>query len=186
MSALTDATPAQRHRILADRFAALIDGVQDWDAPSPVKEWTAAGVVDHMGWLPGLLATWDVQLVIPEAQGRAERFAAQTAAVQALLDGPEADRVIDTQVFGVLPLAVVIDQFYNFDLFAHAWDLAKASGQDASLDADFAAGAYQGMSAMGPVLHESGQFGTPQPVADDASPQDKLIALIGRDPAWTG
>jgi len=37
---------------------------------------------------------------------------------------------------------------------------------------------------MGPALHESGQFGTPQPVADDASPQDRLIALIGRDPGW--
>ena len=61
----------------------------------------------------------------------------------------EADRVIDTQVFGVMPLSVVIDQFYNFDLFAHAWDLAKASGQDASLDEDYAAGAYAGMSAMG-------------------------------------
>ena len=170
--------------MLADRFAALIDGVQDWDAPSPVKEWTAGDIVDHMEWLAGLLAGWGVQLVVPEATGRAPRFAAQTGAVQALLDGPEADRVIDTQVFGVMPLSVVIDQFYNFDHFAHAWDLAKASGQDASLDEDYAAGAYAGMSAMGTTLHESGQFGTPQPVADDAPPQDKLIAFIGRDPHW--
>jgi hypothetical protein len=31
----------------------------------------------------------------------------------------------------------------------------------------------------------SGQFGTAVPVAPDASPQDRLMAFIGRNPAWT-
>lgn len=184
MSALTDATPAERHRLLAGRFAALIDGTTDWDARSPVPEWTAAEVVEHLGWLPGLLGQWGVTLDVPEADTPAERFRAQTAAVQAMLDGPDAGRIVETGMFGDLPLAHVIDQFYNFDLYAHAWDLARATGQAVSLEEDYAKGAYEGMSAMGPALHESGQFGTPQPVADDASYADKLIALIGRDPKW--
>lgn len=184
MSELTDATTADRHRMLAERFLAIADGVQDWDAPSPVVEWTAADIVEHMSWLPGLLGSMGVELTVPEAGSALDRLRAQTQAVEALLAAPDADRLVDTHMFGMLPLTQVIDQFYCFDLFAHSWDLARASGQDAELDADYAAGAYAGMSAMGPALHESGQFGTPQPVADDAPPQDKLVALIGRDPHW--
>lgn len=195
MSALTDATPAERHRILAERFLAIADGVTDWQAPTPVKEWRALDIVEHLGWLPGMLAGMGVALVATDDPAHpaepadpaaaVARLRAQTRAVQAMLDAPDADRAIDTTMFGSLPLSQVIDQFYSFDLFAHAWDLAKACGQPADLDADYAAGAYAGMSAMGTALHASGQFGTPQPVAADAPVQDKLIALIGRDPAWS-
>lgn len=185
MSELTDASVADRHRVLADRFLALAEGVPDWDAPTPVKEWKAADVVDHLGWLPGMLQGMGVTLDVPAADSPVDRLRAQTAAVQELLDSPDADREIDTNMMGVLPLSRVVDQFYNFDLFAHAWDLAKASGQELELDEDYATVAHQGMSALGSGLQESGQFGPPQPVADDAPAPDKLIALIGRDPAWT-
>lgn len=185
MSALTEYTTAERHRVLADRFAALIEGVSDWDAQSPVKEWKAGDIVDHLSWLPGLLGGMGVRLEVPDATGRAARFGAQTEAVHTLLTGPDGDRPIDTQMMGVMPLSQVIDLFYNFDVFAHSWDLAKASGQDIELDAEYAAGAYQSMSAQGPSLQATGHFGAPHPVADDASPQDKLLGLIGRNPDWT-
>ena len=184
MSQLSDATPAERHRILAERFASLIEGIRDWDAPTPVEEWKVSDLVDHLEWLPGLLATWDVVLDVPHAQGRPARFRAQTEAVQNVLTN-DGERIINTGFMGEMTLTEVLERFYFFDLFAHAWDLAKATGQDATLDEDYAAGAYAGMSAMGPALHESGQFGSPQPVADDAPVQHKLIALIGRDPNWS-
>ena len=34
------------------------------------------------------------------------------------------------------------------------------------------------------MLRSSGQFGTRQPVADDASSEQRLAAFIGRDPYW--
>lgn len=185
MSELTEATTAERHRMLSDRFLTLAEGVQDWDAPTPVKEWTNRDVVAHMAWLPEMLAGMGVTLDVEKHDDPVEQLRAQTAAVQELLDSPDADRLIDTNMMGEMPLSRVIEQFYNFDLFAHGWDLAKGSGQEIELDEEYAAGAHQGMSAMGPALHESGQFGTPQPVAEDASAQDKLLALIGRDPSWT-
>lgn len=184
MTTLIEATTADRHRILADRFAALIDGVRDWDAPTPVKEWTAGDAVDHLAWLPGMLAGMGVTLDVPAGGDRAQRFGAQTRAVQALLDAPDADRVIDTGMMGELPLSQVIDLFYNFDLYAHAWDLARATGQDTVTDEAYALGALEGMSAMGPSLQASGQFGAPQPVADDAPADERLMAFLGRDPNW--
>jgi len=186
MSQLTDATPSDRHRLIAGRFARLIDGVQNWDAPSPVADWDAAGVVEHLGWLPGFLQhIAGVELQVADADSPAGRFAAQSDAVQAILDAPKASEIVETTMFGAMPLQHLIDQFYTADVFMHSWDLATASGQAPDLDEDFARNIYEGMRAMGPALHESGQFGTPQPVAEDGPVQDKLIALIGRDPSWT-
>lgn len=184
MSNLTAASTAEAHRILAARFAALIDGVTDWDVPTPVKEWTAGDVVDHLAWLPGMLGSMGVTLDVPAEGDRAQRFAAQTTAVQDVLEAPDADRVVDTGVMGPMPLSQIISQFYNFDLFAHGWDLARATGQDDALDEEVAAGTLAAMRPNSEMLQASGQFGPPQPVADGAPMGEQLMAFLGRDPNW--
>ncbi|MDO5683360.1 MAG: maleylpyruvate isomerase family mycothiol-dependent enzyme [Propionibacteriaceae bacterium] len=186
MSNLTEAAPAERHRHLAAQFAALIDGTTDWEVATPVKEWQAGDIVDHITtWPRQMLGAHGVELA--ETTGdRAEAFRAQTQNIQALLDDPEtAGRVLHLGPMGDAPLAMVLDGFYSADLFMHAWDLAKATGQEVDLDQEAAAGFHAGLSAMGPGLQASGQFGEPVPVAEDASPVDRLMGLIGRDPAWT-
>lgn len=64
----------------------------------------------------------------------------------------------------------------------HTWDLARATGQDDSLDEATLRPMHEGMRAMGEMLRASGQFGQEQPVADDATEQERFIAFIGRDP----
>lgn len=185
MSNLTEAAPAERHRHVAALFAGLIEGTTDWSAPTPVKEWRAGDIVDHLTtWPRQMLAVHGVEL--PEATGdRSQVFAAQTQAVQELLDDPEsAGRILCLGPMGDLPLAAVIDGFYSSDVFMHAWDLARATGQDAAFDRDSAVAMHAGLSAMGPALQASGQFGAPVPVAEDAEPIDRLMGLIGRDPLW--
>lgn len=185
MSNLTEAAPAERHRHVASLFAKLVEGTTDWSVPTPVKEWQAGDIVDHLTtWPRQMLGAHGVQL--PGSTGdRAEVFAAQTRAVQALLDDPEsAGQILCLGQMGDVPLAGVIDGFYSSDVFMHAWDLARATGQDVDLDRDSAAAMHAGLSSMGPMLQASGQFGPPVPVADDADPVDRLMGLIGRDPAW--
>lgn len=185
MSTLTDATPAERHALVSAHFLDLAETVSDWSAPTPVKEWVAKDVVAHLGWLPGMLAGMGVHLEVPAlAEDPVVRFRAQSLAVQALLEGPGADRVLETSWFGTRPLSWIVDNFYTFDVFAHGWDLARSSGQDSALDEDYAEQARAGMAAMGASLQESGQFGTPQAVADDAPAAERLMALLGRDPNW--
>lgn len=188
MSDLTQAAPAERHRLVAGHFADLIDGVRDWDAPTPVKEWKASDVVDHLtGWLPGFLDSMaGVHLDVPtETADLREKFRAQAAAVQALLDAPDAGRLVETNMFGAMPLNQLIDQFYTADVFMHSWDLALSSGQEPGLDADWAGEMRVGMAAMGDALRQGGMFGSEVAVAADANPVDRLIGLIGRDPNWT-
>ncbi|NED64392.1 TIGR03086 family protein, partial [Streptomyces sp. SID10244] len=46
-------SPAERHRVVADDFAAQIAAVSDWDAASPVDGWVARDVVAHLvEWFP--------------------------------------------------------------------------------------------------------------------------------------
>ncbi|WP_432559062.1 TIGR03086 family metal-binding protein [Granulicoccus sp. GXG6511] len=185
MSKLTEAAPPERHRHVAAQFAALIEGTTDWTAPTPVKEWQAGDIVDHLTtWPREMLGAHGVE--IPEVTGeRAEAFRAQTDVIQQILEDPEAaGHPLDLGPMGLVPLAGVIDGFYSSDLFMHAWDLAKATGQDVELDADSAAAMHAGLSSMGPGLQASGQFGEPVPVAEDAHPVDRLMGLIGRDPDW--
>ena len=75
-----------------------------------------------------------------------------------------------------------VDRFYTADVFMHTWDLARATGQDETLDPERCAAMLEGMEPMDELLRSSGQYGPRVPVPDDADPQTKLLAFIGRDP----
>ena len=52
-----DQAAAERYRQTAAMFSRTVDGVSDWDAPTPVAEWRARDVVGHLTtWLPGLVS----------------------------------------------------------------------------------------------------------------------------------
>ena len=178
---------ATQHRERAARFAAVIEGVTDWAAPTPVKEWTARDVVAHLtSWFPEFLAAGGVSIPAGRPDDPRGSWARQTAAVQRLLDNPETAEAEFTHPYvGTQSLAAAVSNFYTADVFMHTWDLARASGQDDTLDEAECAEVLAGMQQMAPVIRASGQFGDQQPVADDASAQEKLIAFIGRDPHWS-
>ena len=188
MTELVGLSPADRHRAAAADFAAVIDRVTDWDAPTPVAEWRARDVVNHLvEWLPGFLQMHGVELgEISVTDSPAADFAALATAVQGLLDGPDADRLIESNMFGEIPLSGMIDQFYTADVYMHSWDLARSNAIDPELDPEFAAQLHNGMKPMEKVIRESGQFGDQQPIDDDAGDVAKLIAFIGRNPSWSG
>ena len=108
---------------------------------------------------------------------------AQTDAVQGLLDDPAiAGREHDLPHIGRMPLAVAIDRIYTPDVFMHRWDLARATGQDETLEASKCAELLAGMEPMDEALRASGHYGPRVEVPEDADPQTKLLAFIGRTP----
>jgi uncharacterized protein (TIGR03086 family) len=183
--ALPDA-PAARHEVVAGEFSRLVGQTPDWAAPAPVEGWTARDVVDHLvTWFPGFLAAGGVEL--PAGPSAADDPAAawrhHADAVQALvLDRGEEE--FTHPYLGTQPLAQAVDRFYTSDVFMHSWDLARAGGQEARLDEDFAGELLGGMAAIEDVLRSSGQYGDPVPVPADAPVVDRLMGFIGRDPAW--
>ena len=180
--------PAERHRSVAGRFAALVSGTTSWDSPAPVDGWVAGDVVDHLlEWFPGFLAGGGVELIEtpPGDGGRPAAWAVRTAAVQALLDDPAtAGAEFAHPMAGTHTLEDAVDRFYTVDVFMHTWDLARALGADDRLDPAFADELRSGMEPMDGLLRSSGQFGPRVPVAADADATDRLVGFIGRDPGW--
>lgn len=189
-SELLTAEPARRHRLIADEFARRVHGTRDWSAAAPVSGWAARDVVAHLvEWLPGFLTGgsdvgWPT--VPSPAEDPAAAWDAHQRAVQDVLDDPEtAGADFTNQHTGSMPLGEAIDRFYTSDVFLHTWDLARATGQDETLDPDMCAVMLSEMEPLDDLLRSSGQYGAAVPVPDDADPQTRLIGFIGRDPAWS-
>jgi uncharacterized protein (TIGR03086 family) len=185
---MTSETPAERHRRIAATFTDRVRGTSDWDAPTPVPDWTARDVVDHLTtWFPGFLAGTGAALPDgPSAQDDpVAAWEHQTAAVQAMLDDPEqVDRAIDNPHLGTMTLGGATDMIYTTDVFMHTWDLARGTGQDDRLDPDECAALAAGMESMEEIIRSSGQYGPRVPVPDDADAQTRMLGFIGRDPDW--
>ena len=180
--------PAGHHRRVAGVFTERVRGTRDWEAPAPVPGWTARDVVDHLcTWFPAFLATGGVVLR-PGPAVAADPVAAwetQVAAVQELLDDPAAaGRPFRHPQTGEHRLAEAVDSFYTADVFMHTWDLARATGQDETLDRGFCAELVAGMEPIEDLLRSSGHYGPRVPVPADADVQTRLLGFIGRDPGW--
>src|SRR3954451_6628806 len=183
----TPTSPRQRHADDAARFTELVepDSAVDWTRPSPVAEWKALDIVKHLvEWSRGFLKGAGIEL--PALDVGAHPVAAwkqHVADIQGILDDP-AGRVLSNPHTGDKPVDEAIDQFYTTDVWMHSWDLAKALRREPDLGQERCSATLAAIEPMEQLLRESGEYGPAVPVDDNASPQDKLIAFIGRDPAW--
>lgn len=181
---------AEEFREIGGHFTRLVEGVPDaaaWDRSAPVPGWTARDVPGHLiGWLPPFLAS-GADVVLPVGPSvdddpvAAWRVFAE--GVQALLDDPAtAGRTLTNEHIGTMPLPVAISQIFIGDVFLHSWDLARATGQDETLDPERCAMMLAGMQPLDEMLRASGQYGPKVDVPDDADAQTKLLGFIGRNP----
>ncbi|MFD5868750.1 TIGR03086 family protein [Corynebacterium sp. NPDC060344] len=176
-----------RHEKVARDFSAVADRVTKWDAPTPVPEWVAGDIVEHLlTWFPSLLQSWGgPELKDIPSRGLAERWRLRTVEVQAILDDRElAERTIESGGFAGMRLDEAIDRMYTADIFMHTWDLAKAADIEIHPSASYAAQVHEGMAAMEENLRASGHFG-PAVETDSDDAVEKLMAFVGRDPQWS-
>jgi uncharacterized protein (TIGR03086 family) len=180
---------ADEHRRVAGAFTATAEAVpvDAWDNAAPVEGWVARDVVGHLvEWLPAFL-DGATGITLPAGPSVADdpvgAWRKQTDAVQALLDDrATAEREYDLPHIGRMSLEQAIDMIYTGDVFLHRWDLARATGQDETLDPEKCAAMLEGMLPMDDVLRQSGQYGPRVEVPSDADVQTRLVAFIGRTP----
>jgi uncharacterized protein (TIGR03086 family) len=180
---------ADEHRRVAGVFTERVRGVAPgaWDNPAPPEGWLARDVVRHLvEWFPAFL---EAGAGIDLARGPSvdvDPVAAWTThsdAVQALLDDPATPgRVLENPHVGVVPHDEAVDRFYTADVFLHAGDLARATGQDERLDPEKCAVMLAGMLPLDELLRRSGQYGPRVDVQEDADVQTRLLGFIGRHP----
>lgn len=179
-------TESANHAATARTFTHLVENVTDWDAPTPVPEWRARDVVEHLlNWPVPVLSAWaGLDLTDDPTNSLPERWQQRTEDLQASLENPMvAERTVTDGPFAGQPVRVAIDRAYTADVFMHTWDLAQGTSQRANLDPDRAAELLAGLQSIEDVLRSSGQYGPAHPSNND-DPVDEMMAFIGRDPQW--
>jgi uncharacterized protein (TIGR03086 family) len=179
---------SDRYRRVAGQFTARVEAVPPdaWDNPTPCEGWVARDVVRHLvEWLPAFFFTqWDVE-PLPGPSVDDDPVAAWKAldgTIQAALADPTvAGAVVETQM-GPASFEQNIDTICTPDVLVHTWDLARATGQDETLDAEEVHRFVEGMEPHDQAMRESGHYGPRVPVPDDADEQTRLLAFVGRRP----
>ncbi|HIY66185.1 MAG TPA: TIGR03086 family protein [Candidatus Agrococcus pullicola] len=174
---------AARNRLFSETFAKVAEQVDDWTAPTPVPEWRAKDIVEHLlDWFPEMLHSWTGLSLEPRTESTLlKRWRVRADEVQTLLeDDAISGRAVEAGPFAGQELRAVIDQLYTADIFMHTWDLARAADVPAPLDSQYAADLLAGLQRMEDVIRASGQFGTAKET-DSTHSVDRLMAFIGRE-----
>lgn len=174
----------------ATAFAAeKVKGVTDGDLakPTPCSEFDVRALLNHVtGGLEMLkVAAEGGKADMPEGDQFGSDpggvYEQRRAALVAALKGEGVLQRNWEMPFGSLPGSMMADIAFMEHL-THAWDLAKATGQDTTLPEDLVAQCADTVAPMDAMLRMQGVCGPAVPVGDDASAQDKLIAFLGRQP----
>lgn len=189
MEESTPQSAATRFRTVAERFTEVVAGVSSdqWDNSTPCTGWVARDVVSHLvEWVPAFLAE-GAGLKFAEMPSVADdpvaAWVALNSELQTVLDDPStADREFSHTQAGTHPLDRAIIGFILGDVLVHTWDLARATGQDETLDVDEVHKMREGLEPLGDVLSQSGHYNVPVAVPADADEQTRMLALTGRQP----
>jgi uncharacterized protein (TIGR03086 family) len=179
---------------LAGQVVANV-GPEQWALPTPCTEWTVRQLVDHL--VAGqqlyvrVLHGEPYEQVAPQVRAAGDRLAddpaaAHDATARELVEAFRSPGVLERTVrvpFGTVPGPVALHLRITESL-VHGWDLATAVGAPfdppaALVDPElvFSAG------LLGRVPPERKVFAPSRGVADGARPIERLIALLGREPA---
>lgn len=176
----------------AERAVPVVRGITEdrLADPTPCTEYDVRALADHLIQVvinfQALAAKKDSDFsFVPhytETEGDWRgRFADETAALTEAWAAPGAEE----GTTGSLGMpARTVGQMVLGDLTVHAWDLARATGQEFTPDPVVVGELSVSLEAMAPMARQGGVFGEPFPVPDDASEFDRVLALTGRNPRW--
>lgn len=174
--------PLAAHQRAQDVFASVLERVapDQSDAPTPCEGWKVRDIVAHViagnsrmaGLAPSEPAEWPA---LVEAFSDSSRAAQDSFAA--------ADGLTRTfeMPFGSVPGSVMVGMRAT-DLAAHAWDLARATGQPTDLDPELAEQLLAvARQRLQPSFRGPGKpFGDEKPCDPSRPSADRLAAFLGR------
>lgn len=180
---------ANRYRWLASFFTQHVEAVpaHRWGNPSPCSGWTARDVLRHVidahqARAQEVGLPLEVAVTVDDDPHRA--WIQTRDGMQALLEDPESACREFEGFLGTTSLQDTVDLFLRFDLVVHAWDLARATGQDETLPIDEVRWVHEQARQLEERLPQMRgmAFGERVEVPADATEQDQLLAFLGRAP----
>ncbi len=181
---------------LLDQLARSLDAVgtlisairpEQWGEPTPCSEWPVRRVVGH---LVGMNLVFTAMLADQPPPRRGDDLpddqldGAYRSSAAALLAAFGQEGVLDRTFHGPLGAATGAErlQIRLYDLLAHGWDVAQATGQPAQLPEDAAEQALAFAQGQLPDESRPGRFAPAVLVDPGASALDRLVAFLGRRP----
>jgi uncharacterized protein (TIGR03086 family) len=182
----------------AGMLARVVTDIRDeqLSAPTPCRGVTVADLLDHVGGLclaftAAAAKDLDAASQPPSADGSRlgtdwrTRIPDRLAQLAAAWQDEKAWSGM-TRAGGLDMPGEVAGMVATNEVVVHGWDIATATGQDYSCEAELIEAAYafvQSAVAQNPD-GSPGLFGPPVDVPANAPLLDRLIGLTGRDPAW--
>ncbi|HEV7899205.1 MAG TPA: TIGR03086 family metal-binding protein [Planosporangium sp.] len=167
---------------------------EQWPEPTPCPGWDVRALVNHLvsqdRWTVELLAgatiaqvgdRFDGDLLGADPVGIVTEAAKQA---QASVTEPGAlDRTVHVS-YGETPAEEYVRQLLA-DHLIHSWDLAAAIGIDRRLDPQLVQVCAEWFSERAEIYRHAGVIGPPVALPEPVGEQDELLAVFGRDPAWS-
>jgi uncharacterized protein (TIGR03086 family) len=169
--------------VLVDKVKGVTP--EDLHRPTPCSEFDVEALLNHLLIVIRMMSEADQsQPPAPprptvEFEGRSVEWLIEGDPVRQLVEAAErlAAQWADRDPSGFPFLRVGFRE-----LLVHAWDVAKAIGQDTTLPDDLATALLQGSLPYDAAMRGPTGFGRRMEVAPDASATDKLAAFMGRQP----
>ncbi|MCH7737219.1 MAG: TIGR03086 family protein [Chloroflexi bacterium] len=158
---------------------------------TPCTEWNVQSLINHALAVQNFAystlskASFDMSTMgaVDHAfpsEGAEAAFKAITESTLATLKSINLADTVET-AFGSMPGGQFI-MVPITDMIIHTWDLAKATGQNSTLDNGLAEIGYNVIANVAAGGRERGAFGPEVVIPDTASFQDRLLGMSGRTP----
>lgn len=174
------------HISSAEASLAVLLGVlrkltpEDREKATPCENFTAHELLEHLaGSLKQIGGALGADVTDDVEAGPEVRIAGLAQPTLEAFSRRGVDGTIDMG-FAELP-ATVVAGIVNLELLVHAWDFAKATGQDLVVS-DVVTDHVEALALLtiSDQVRASGSFAAAQPVAESASSLERLIAFTGR------
>lgn len=175
-------------------FGRLVDGTapEQLDATTPCTEFTVRDLINHVtggatmfaaGFEHGSVPDEELAVIMGDNLGDdpSTAYAAASARVQAAYHAPGALEGTVSLPFGEFPREAAMG-IAVFDVAVHAWDLARATGQELRLSDELAEEVLELGRMMGLDSYRGVMFAEEVVVVETTPAWGRLVAYSGRQP----
>lgn len=159
-----------------------------WASPTPCTDWPVRAVVNHLVGMNLVFAALIGGEPLPTRAEFADEDLATRydASAELLLVAFSAPGALDRHIAGPMGSATGEErlQIRLYDLIAHGWDVARATGQLLDLPEALVEGSLAFATVQLDGVDRAGRFAPARSLPDSADAIDRLVGFLGRDVDW--
>ncbi|MEE9284239.1 MAG: TIGR03086 family metal-binding protein [Dehalococcoidia bacterium] len=183
MTQQTMPNPVELYQAAVAQTRKFVAGVQreQMSASTPCAEWNVQQLLDHVTQTSGILVS-ALAGGKPAAASNLSALEAYDAATSAAVQAAKTPGALEKTVkgpMGEMPGGRLVGIIFSDNLI-HGWDLAKATGQDTTLDPKLVDICCSMLEPVIEGARSMGAFGPEVQTPADASAQAKFLGMTGR------